>query len=499
MIKPCEFCTAAVTADTPADQILECSICQRVYHTTCMPVTGTTADEQPGHVCTECTREGYTASTLPPQLRLYKVTFAPTEESKDRVTTYGTAAAQAQLAVIEALHAAEASKSKQDRPKKKVKFDHITAAPTERLYDVTIGQQLRRKLVIHTTPINPHTDIHPLPPTCTFAVYVRPVVCQSVDPAGEAPATTRNVACVYQQDGRCLHMLQPSAAARLSMSYLHIAQQHAEVATQHRPNTLAEALHQLCIRYKEGSAVRNKTTVIQEKHQWSMPAALHEALQTVLGCTKERFASPLNVHPATQQYWSIHPEDQLVGANYDAYKCTWTGCSIAVPDFDQHAAVKATDWARKSAMSADTPTVTVLLLPTFCSEGEDPAAATYRRLVGLHPQYCQLLFTAPGKLVELEPPANAPLSGSKPLHWQLQAIAVANKAGFRRHLPFWDREWYSDFKPWLQLHKLQPPQAALAAHLLQCPTGMHIWAAALTQQLCWYSKRIQSRQLAHLL
>jgi hypothetical protein len=222
MTRPCEFCTSAVTADTPANQILECSVCQRVYHTACVPVAHAVTDGQPRYICAECSKEGYTTDTLPPELRLYKVTFAPTEEPKDRVATYGTAAAQAQLAGLETTHAAEAAKSEHDRPKKQVKFNHITAAPTERLYDVTIGQQLRRKLVIHTTPTNPHTDIHPLAPTCKFALYVRSVVCPSADPADGAHVTARNVACIYQQDGRCLHMLEPSAATRLSMSYLHI-------------------------------------------------------------------------------------------------------------------------------------------------------------------------------------------------------------------------------------------------------------------------------------
>jgi hypothetical protein len=139
----------------------------------------------------------------------------------------------------------------------------------------------------------------------------------------------------------------------------------------------------------------------------------------------------------------VHPADQLFGANFDAYKCAWTGCSIAVPDFDQHAAARATKWAIRSALSTDIPTVTILLVPTYCADNED---AAHMRLVNLHRQCCRMLFKAPGKLVDLQPPGNAPLMGTKTMHWRLHAIAIGNAAGFEQHLPLSDHEWHTRFR-----------------------------------------------------
>jgi hypothetical protein len=87
----------------------------------------------------------------------------PTEEPISLVEAYGTAAAKEELRAAQESRQAEIDKATLGQPHpKKIRFDNITAAPSERLYNISIGQAIRRKLVNHTTPINPHTDTYPM-------------------------------------------------------------------------------------------------------------------------------------------------------------------------------------------------------------------------------------------------------------------------------------------------------------------------------------------------
>ena len=87
----------------------------------------------------------------------------------------------------------------------------IMPDPGERLYDVTIGQELRSKLVLHLDPINPHADITAEAAGGERRAYVRDV--QHVSEDGGVRQTA--LCCLYGPDGRCEHMLQPEAVAKL--------------------------------------------------------------------------------------------------------------------------------------------------------------------------------------------------------------------------------------------------------------------------------------------
>jgi hypothetical protein len=91
--------------------------------------------------------------------------------------------------------------------------------------------------------------------------------------------------------------------------------------------TFAEEISKLMYRYTEGTVCGGKGTHayrIENKHQRAMPLTLRTMLHDILGSTKERFASPLDAAPGSQEYWSAHKQDQVFGAHWDAYKTRWT-------------------------------------------------------------------------------------------------------------------------------------------------------------------------------
>lgn len=66
---------------------------------------------------------------------------------------------------------------------------------------------------------------------------------------------------------------------------------------------------------------------------WALSPSMWEALKTCMGITNEMFASPLDRSPHSEAYWSIHKEDELFGANHNAYSRPWTGaCQAYVGD-----------------------------------------------------------------------------------------------------------------------------------------------------------------------
>ena len=57
-------------------------------------------------------------------------------------------------------------------------------------------------------------------------------------------------------------------------------------------------------------------------------------LQNKFNLIGEKFASPLNVHKNSQQFWSLYYEDNVFGANNNAYYHKWTGFYEANPEYE---------------------------------------------------------------------------------------------------------------------------------------------------------------------
>jgi hypothetical protein len=122
----------------------------------------------------------------------------------------------------------------------------------------------------------------------------------------------------------------------------------------------------------------------------------------------------------------------VFGAHVDTYKTRWTGASTACPDFTECQAKKAALWALHSAVQAHTPTLTLLLRPTFSEYGQK---ANYRKVLESRPDLCKQLATIPSGMLTLEKSPLAPPTQSKRLKWSMHIFAVGNIKGYRRYLP----------------------------------------------------------------
>eukprot|EP00775_Hariotina_reticulata_P004031 gene4031-biopygen5750 len=193
--RPCEICqgpSAGSHMDTP-NESLQCQVCQRRYHPQCLPRQDQSRQLQgasAAYTCNECTtgfsrqeqQQGAptTASTLHPDLHIYHVEWAPRCEPLDVVEAVGTAAAKAQLGILLAHRTTKQQSSSANKAYKAAPAQSHTTNPNSypsgQLYDITIGQSVRKQLVMHPLPINPHADI---PPTGRREVTTRKIPCDS--------------------------------------------------------------------------------------------------------------------------------------------------------------------------------------------------------------------------------------------------------------------------------------------------------------------------------
>jgi hypothetical protein len=305
--------------------------------------------------------------------------------------------------------------------------------PRDNMYDITVGQPCRKQLVIYPHPINPHTDIKP---TGNFEVVVRHVLRYCKDKTGGSQVTEPK-ACIHQPDGRCTHTLPVETAAQLYQRFEYVQTHHEQVHTKLNAGTFAEELSKLICRYTDGTVCSGKgenTYMIDTRNQRSMSLAVRNMLHNTMGGAKERFASPLNVADSCSEYWSAHKQDQVFRAHNDTYKTRWTGASTACPDFTESQAEKAALWALHSAVQAQTPTLTLLLLPTFSKYSQK---ANYRKVFESSPDLCKQLATIPSGMLTLEKSPLAPATQSQRLKWNMHIFAVGNIEGDRQYLPYW--------------------------------------------------------------
>jgi ribonuclease HI len=435
--KPCEYCTLPETQDNGMARV-ECEVCLRHYHRACLIDNGE-QDPAEAYTCTECasglsSRHGQgqptTPDTLDTALQMHATTWEEALEPFDKVRCSGTPEAQRQLATLLQQQtergtkpgptAATASKATHAKTK---------AFPDGRVYDITVGQKCRRQLVIHPAPIHPHADISA---TGRTEVVVRPVLVQE---QGSEPAEVER-ACVYLPDGRCSHLLDPRVAAAARERFLHTRQHQPELFDKLRAGTFEEELHRLLVRYCPGNELAGKQ--VTRRDQCALPSALGQLLHATVSSTTEHLASPLNVSPAAAAYWSLHERDQLFGASLDAYNVRWTGPSLAVPDLDSAAADQAVHWALKSAIAAEEPTLTLLVLPSF---GQGGSAAACMRRVRANPSHCKHLLTLPSSSVGWNP-GGLPLQKQEArCKYNLLVVAVGNQEGYAAHLPYWQPGW----------------------------------------------------------
>ena len=128
--------------------------------------------------------------------------------------------------------------------------------------------------------------------------------------------------------------------------------------------TFPQDVARLVLRYRAKNSANKTCKAGHDLDHWSCPDKLMQNIRETLSTTTERFASPMDRSADLPAYWSAFKEDQLFGANHDAYSSPWTGSSQAYPGQDIKECDKAIRWAIASAEAhPQTPTCTIVVVP----------------------------------------------------------------------------------------------------------------------------------------
>ena len=242
----------------------------------------------------------------------------------------------------------------------------------------------------------------------------------------------RQMVTVHDPTGRTVGMITPERLALLYHNYTQVLATRQEVVDKLQPRSFPEEVAALLRRYKEGTPIPGTKRKVDLKNHWATPSGVYQMLQEAIPqLSQERFASPLNYHPGMTKYWSAFERDQLFGAMHDAYKCRWTGHSVANPEYDSKEMYKAVSWAVHSAENTGTPSVTVFVLPAW-TEGSNTA---YMKWVRKLPQTCKVLATIPRRSFKFIQQPQATTVGLPPEDtghpkWDINILLVGNKRGF---------------------------------------------------------------------
>jgi ribonuclease HI len=144
------------------------------------------------------------------------------------------------------------------------------------------------------------------------------------------------------------------------------------------------------------------------------------------------FSSPLDRSPHSDAYWSAYKEDELFGANHDAYSRPWTGACQAHVGESPEENDRAIRHAIGSVLALpNEPTCIIMFIPC-----KNPEASHLRHLSNPNVRLLTTLeagnecegFQAPGHW--LKPPSESTAA----VHPTMHVIAVATKAGATAHL-----------------------------------------------------------------
>jgi ribonuclease HI len=309
-------------------------------------------------------------------------------------------------------------------------------------YDVTIGQALRNQLLIHTSAINPHTDIEP---TGRHEVFIREVEMRT-----DKQNWLKTLACIYTPDGKCHYTLTPERAAVLYSKYQQAMQYKPKLMRKLKAGSFAEELYALMCRYRDGSDIDSSRhdDHIKLSNHWATPPELYDALQQLTGITKERFASPLNFNPKMQQYWSVHKRDQIFGARWDTYRYQWTGSSVHNPEYEDPALNKNMATAVAAAQHTQAPVLGVHILPAWT----DSNRTSYMAWLSHYPENCKHVLQIPRRHFRFQKPTTWELGDMYAGHprWDVNIVVTGNQAGFTQHFPYWNEAYMQRFYSTMQ-------------------------------------------------
>jgi len=241
--------------------------------------------------------------------------------------------------------------------------------------DETVREESQRMVA----PMPPAAVAHRLPPRPTWRdisnkiTFIKTEVnpdhdCQSSESArcfelGTNMANDHRM-LIYHADGR----LAGSVPWRQANS-LHLRFQHAcrdeHLRTELKPGSFAEEMCLLLTRYRNGELTDSSGAAANQKNHHALPHGVMQALHRAFSVATERFASPLNVHPETERYYSVFARDALFGARCDAYSLQWTGASVAHPEPETAAMNAALHWGIKSAAATTEPVLSIFVIPAI--------------------------------------------------------------------------------------------------------------------------------------
>ena len=191
------------------------------------------------------------------------------------------------------------------------------------------------------------------------------------------------------------------------------------------------------------SSLREQRHVLQAKMQVALLPGLVDALHDCFSLTQEMFASPLNVHPRTAQFWTaVSSDTDFHGAKFDAFSAAWAGAALVHPEYDDACLARAAKWALAAATRRDGPACLFIFVaprwPTKAFHKALSASSAAHPLCSIEAKRLLMVQHAPG-------PAHSSTAAAP---WPMDVWIITNKDGMQR---FYRKE---------QLHKLQ---AALAA------------------------------------
>ena len=147
----------------------------------------------------------------------------------------------------------------------------------------------------------------------------------------------------------------------LYSAFRHSQMHQPDTHKQHGHLDFPTAIAHLLNRYTNKASDGSKKSKLA--NQCTTPDRYMQALKDGLSMRTERIASPLNFEPNMTCYFSMHAEDALFGANFDAYSVKWTGASQVNPNFEAVAMEKAVRWTILTAEEATEPVLTTFVLP----------------------------------------------------------------------------------------------------------------------------------------
>jgi hypothetical protein len=303
--------------------LLVCDSCTRMYHQHCCNIATHPIGKW---TCNYCMRKQHQHGTRlhnPTDLRpkLHIVQLAPSWEPAGNIPDY----------------LLEAWRIKRDTPAPpKPRPDaHMTELQKQGIhgpnkYARHMTDRARHNVTIEHQAVDPHTDIAA---TQQYELQVRdvPRTFQTQDGMRTVRA---DVACCIGADGRCIGTVDPARLQLLHDRYQWTMENNHAAVAHLNPAGFQEEVYKLLLRYRDGTGREDSSRSVNMRNHWTTPPEVMRVLQTHLGITQERFASPLNFCDNIPQYWSCHERDQVFAAHWDSYSCQWRGTSQANPEYE---------------------------------------------------------------------------------------------------------------------------------------------------------------------